>query len=107
MRKLNNVMGLCIALMMSSMAFAKGQVKSTVISSDYSRNSISKITLLYGDRWDNQVVTGVDSIQTGAKFDVNNIKTKTIRLKGAFRTAEEQQAQLAAQQPQEKYHDLA
>ena len=102
MRKLNNVMGLCIALMMSSMAFAKGQVKSTVISSDYSRNSISKITLLYGDRWDNQVVTGVDSIQTGAKFDINNIKTKTIRLKGAFRTAEEQQAQLAAQQPQEK-----
>lgn len=102
MSKLNNVMGLCIALMMSSMAFAKGQVKSTVISSDYSRNSISKITILYGDRWDNQVVTGVDSIQTGAKFDVNNIKTKTIRLKGAFRTAEEQQAQLAAQQPQEK-----
>jgi len=102
MRKLNNVMGLCIALMMSSMAFAKGQVKSTVISSDYSRNSISKITILYGDRWDNQVVTGVDSIQTGAKFDINNIKTKTIRLKGAFRTAEEQQAQLAAQQPQEK-----
>ncbi len=102
MRKLNNVMGLCIALMMSSMAFAKGQVKSTVISSDYSRNSISKITILYGDRWDNQVVTGVDSIQTGAKFDVNNIKTKTIRLKGAFRTAEEQQVQLAAQQPQEK-----
>ncbi len=102
MRKLNNVMGLCIALMMSSMAFAKGQVKSTVISSDYSRNSISKITILYGDRWDNQVVTGVDSIQTGAKFDVNNIKTKTIHLKGAFRTAEEQQAQLAAQQPQEK-----
>ena len=72
MRKLNNVMGLCIALMMSSMAFAKGQVKSTVISSDYSRNSISKITILYGDRWDNQVVTGVDSIQTGAKFDINN-----------------------------------
>lgn len=102
MRKFNNLMGLCIALMMSSMAFAKGQVKSTVISSDYSRSSISKITILYGDRWDNQVVTGVDSIQTGAKFDINNIKTKTIRLKGAFRTAKEQQAQLASQQPQEK-----
>lgn len=91
-----------IALAVSSTVFAGGLVKKQTISSDYSRSSISKITILYGDRWDNQVVTGVDSIQTGAKFDINNIKTKTIRLKGAFRTAEEQQAQLAAQQPQEK-----
>lgn len=103
MKKTYKMAGLIfIALAVSSTVFAGGLVKKQTISSDYSRNSISKITILYGDRWDNQVVTGVDSIQTGAKFDVNDIKTKTIRLKGAFRTAEEQQAQLAAQQPQEK-----
>ena len=101
MKKVNRILGLCIALPLSTMAFAKGQVKTTVISSDYSRNSISKITVQYGDQWDNDVVTGVDSIETGTKFDVNDIKTKTIRLNGAFRMAEEQKEALAAQQPQQ------
>lgn len=78
-------------LTMPMLAFADGQVKTKVISSDYSRNSISNIVVTYGDRWDNEVVMGINAINTGAKFDLNEIQTKTVRLTGAYRTAEEQQ----------------
>ncbi len=88
-----------VALMLLTMpmlAFADGQVKTKVISSDYSRNSISNVVVTYGDRWDNEVVMGINAINTGAKFDLNEIQTKTVRLTGAYRTAEEQQKAAAA-----------
>lgn len=85
-----------IALAVSSAVFAGGVVKKHTISSDYSRNSVTKIAVAYGDKWDNHVITGIDSIDTGSKFDVNVLRTKTIHLEGAFRTAEEQQQAAAA-----------
>ncbi len=88
-----------VALMLLTMpmlAFADRQVKTKVISSDYSRNSISNVVVTYGDRWDNEVVMGINAIKTGAKFDLNEIQTKTVRLTGAYRTAEEQQKAAAA-----------
>ena len=88
-----------IALAVSSAVFAGGVVKKQTISSDYSRNSISKVVVVYGDQWDSHVITGIDSINTGAKFDVNDILTERIRLEGAFRTAEEQQKAAAAAAP--------
>lgn len=101
MNKSIKLFGLVLILSaVSTLAFAKdGQVKKTIISSDYSRNSISKVVVIYGDRWDREVVTGVDSINTGTKFDVNDLKTTKIRLNGAFRTTEEQQKAVATNAP--------
>ena len=100
MKKTYKMAGLIfIALAVSSTVFAGGLVKKQTISSDYSRNSISKVVVVYGDQWDSHVITGIDSINTGAKFDVNDILTERIRLEGAFRTAEEQQKAAAAAAP--------
>ena len=87
-----------MVLTVSSAVFAGGLVKKQTISSDYSRNSISKVVVVYGDQWDNHVITGIDSIDTGSKFDVNVLKTRRIHLDGAFRTAEEQQKAAAPAQ---------
>lgn len=100
MKKTYKMAGLIfIALAVSSTVFAGGLVKKQTISSDYSRNSVTKVVVVYGDQWDNHVITGVDSIDTGSKFDVNELKTKRIHLNGAFRTAEEQQKAAAAAAP--------
>ena len=88
-----------MALAVSSAVYAGGVVKKQPILSDYSRNSISKVVVVYGDQWDSHVITGIDSINTGAKFDVNDILTERIHLEGAFRTAEEQQKAAAAAAP--------
>lgn len=96
MKKITKFFGVVIALVIPSFLFADGQVKTKVISSEYSRSSISNIVVTYGDRWDGAVVSGVRAINTGSKFDVNVIPTTEIRLKGVFRTAEEQQAALNA-----------
>ncbi len=88
---------MCIALAVSSAVFAGGAVKKQTISSDYSRNSVTKMVVVYGDQWDSHVITGIDSIDTGSKFDVNELITERIHLDGAFRTAEEQQQAAAAQ----------
>ena len=88
-----------MVLTVSSAVFAGGLVKKQTISSDYSRNSISKVVVVYGDQWDNHVITGIESIDTGSKFDVNVLKTQRIHLNGAFRTAEEQQKAAAAAAP--------
>lgn len=95
MKKLK-LFGVMLVLAMPSFLWAEGQVKTQVISSDYSRNSISNIVIIYGDRWDNDVVSGINAINTGSKFDVNIIPTKKIRLNGNFRTAKEQMDALAA-----------
>ena len=100
MKKTYKMAGLIfIALAVSSTVFAGGLVKKQTISSDYSRNSVTKVVVVYGDQWDDHVITGVDSIDTGSKFDVNVLKTKSIHLEGAFRTAEEQQKAAAAAAP--------
>lgn len=100
MKKTYKMAGLIfIALSVSSTVFAGGLVKKQTISSDYSRNSVTKVVVVYGDQWDDHVITGVDSIDTGSKFDVNELKTKRIHLNGAFRTAEEQQKAAAAAAP--------
>ena len=99
MKKSYKIAGLIlIALAVSSTAFAGGVVKKQTISSDYSRNSVTKVVVVYGDQWDSHVITGIDSVNTGAKFDVNELKTKRVHLDGAFRTAEEQQQAAAAAQ---------
>lgn len=90
---------MCIALAVSSAVFAGGAVKKQTISSDYSRNSVTKVVVVYGDQWDSHVITGIDSIDTGSKFDVNVLTTKKIHLKGAFRTEEAQQNAKAASAP--------
>ena len=100
MKKTYKMAGLIfMALAVSSTVFAGGLVKKQTISSDYSRNSVTKVVVVYGDQWDDHVITGVDSIDTGSKFDVNELKTKRIHLNGAFRTAEEQQKAAAAAAP--------
>ena len=99
MKKKIKCAGLILSLFVSAFAYAAGgQVKTTVISSDYSRNSVTKMTVVYGDRWDSDVVAGIEDINIGSKFDINELKTKNIRLSGAFRTAEEQQAAAIANQ---------
>lgn len=92
MGKFNKISGALLALAMPALLFAEGQVKTKVISSDYSRNSISNVVVTYGDQWDREVIAGVNSFNTGSKFDVNVIPTKEIRLNGAFRSSAEQQA---------------
>lgn len=84
------LIGLTLALSMSAFA---GQVKREVISSDYSRNSVSKIAIVYDDQWNRETSQGFDAIDFGAKFDQNQLQTKTIQLRGAARTTGNTSAQ--------------
>ncbi|MBO7643464.1 MAG: hypothetical protein J6S62_00670 [Bacteroidales bacterium] len=52
-----------------------------VVTSDYNRNSISMVAVQRGDSFDSEVTSAVKSFSPSQKFDVNNISTKTIRIR--------------------------
>ena len=57
-----------------------------VVTSDYNRNSISLVTIQRGDSNDSDVASAVRDYNLSSKFDINNISTKTLRIR---RTREE------------------
>ena len=52
-----------------------------VVTSDYNRNSISMVTLQRGDSHDSETTSAVKSFSPSAKFDINGIRTQTLRLR--------------------------
>ncbi|MBQ2108312.1 MAG: hypothetical protein II475_06455, partial [Bacteroidales bacterium] len=66
---------------------ATGQEKiKEVVTSDYNRNSISMVALLRGDSYDSQAASVVKSYKPSEKFDINDLKTKTVK---AYKTRSE------------------
>ena len=63
----------------STATFAQEKVRE-VVTSDYNRNSISLVSLQRGDGWDNTAAAIVRDFDPGAKFDANDISTKSLRL---------------------------
>ena len=59
-----------------------GQAKvKDVVTSDYNRNSVSFVVIQRGDSNDSATSSAVMSFSPGEKFDINNIKTKSVRIR--------------------------
>ena len=67
------------ALLVSFTAGAQAKVQE-VVTSDYNRNSVSMVAVQRGDVWDRTAYSIVTSYDPGAKFDINKIKTKTVKI---------------------------
>ncbi|MBO7604400.1 MAG: hypothetical protein J6S97_08325 [Bacteroidales bacterium] len=60
---------------------ASGQEKvKEVVTSNYNRNSISMVTVLRGDSYDSQATSAVRYYKISEKFDLNSLKTRTVRV---------------------------
>lgn len=71
------ILGLCLASMQLA---AQAKIKD-VVTSDYNRNSVSFITIQRGDSHDSATAGAVSAFNPGQKFDINTIKTRTIRIR--------------------------
>ena len=60
---------------------AQEKIPSKVVTSDYNRNSLSMVAVQRGDYTDSDVDRAVKSYSLSQKFDINNIKTKTLRIR--------------------------
>ena len=59
-----------------------GQAKiNDVVTSDYNRNSVSFVVIQRGDSNDSATSAAVSNFNPGAKFDINNIRTKSVRIR--------------------------
>ena len=75
-----------LLLVVAATAFcvtAAGQAKISpkVVTSDYNRNSISLVNIQRGDSNDSATSSAVSSFSPGAKFDINTLRTKSIRIR--------------------------
>ena len=58
-----------------------------VVTSDYNRNSISMVAIQRGESDDSDVASAVRSYEPSQKFDINNISTKTVRIRKSRESA--------------------
>lgn len=71
------------ALMMSGgILLAQEQVESDAVTDTYSRSSISPISIVYSDGNDRYLTSGIKAIDFGGKFDLNEIPTTTLSVRG-------------------------
>ena len=68
------------ALLVSVQLGAQAKI-SDVVTSDYNRNSLSLVAVTRGDSHDSNTSAAVRHYSPGAKFDENEIRTKTIRIR--------------------------
>ena len=71
---------LFLALGLPAAALSAQEKIKEVVTSNYNRNSISMIALQRGDSYDSQVANAVQMFNPGEKFDINAIRTRTIRV---------------------------
>ena len=71
---------LAALLGISGAALSAQEKIKEVVTSDYNRNSISMIALQRGDSYDSQAASAVRNFNLGEKFDINDIRTKTVRI---------------------------
>lgn len=79
-----------LALVFVSQAMAQRIVEATNEFSDYDRNGLSVIATTYGDKYDANFVSIVESLDFGDKFDINQIITKSVSLSGSRTTVQNQ-----------------
>ena len=73
---------LCAALVLAGIsAGAQEKIPSKVVTSDYNRNSVSLVAIQRGDSNDSETSSAVSSYNLSGKFDINNITTKTLRIR--------------------------
>ncbi len=68
------------ALLISLQLGAQAKIKD-VVTSDYNRNSVSFVVIQRGDSYDTNTSSAVYDFNPGAKFDINSIKTKSLRIR--------------------------
>ena len=69
------------ALAISLSLGAQAKIDDKVVTSDYNRNSLSMVNILRGDSYDSYTQNAVSSFNPGDKFDINNIRTKSITIR--------------------------
>ncbi|MBO4475939.1 MAG: hypothetical protein J5737_04395 [Bacteroidales bacterium] len=74
------------ALLISVQLAGQAKIKD-VVTSNYNRNSVSFITIQRGDSYDSYTTKAVESFNPGAKFDINDIRTRTFRIRKARKDA--------------------
>ncbi len=67
-------------LAFASLAYSQAVVEEDQLEDTYSRNSISAIVISHSDNIDGAVSQGIQNIDFGGKFDINNLKTTTIHI---------------------------
>ena len=60
---------------------------NNVVTSDYNRNSVSLVNIQRNDSYDNVTSSVVNSYSLGAKYDVNLLQTKNIRIRKTRKNA--------------------
>ncbi|MBO4670524.1 MAG: hypothetical protein J5640_01605 [Bacteroidales bacterium] len=59
--------------------FAQAKIKE-VVTSDYNRNSVTMIVIQRGDSYDSATASAVRKFTPSSKFDLNNIKTRSVKV---------------------------
>ncbi len=72
---------LCMTCLLCLPAFAQRIVEADGNFAEYNRNSVSLVVTTYADNYDNMFESNILSKSMGSKFDVNEISTKSIRLR--------------------------
>ena len=68
------------AMLLSLHAGAQAKIKD-VVTSEYNRNSVSFVAVQRGDSHDTNTSSAVYDFNPGAKFDINSVKTKSLRIR--------------------------
>jgi hypothetical protein len=77
----NRIIFVSLVLCLASLQLAAQAKIRDVVTSDYNRNSVSFITIQRGDSHDSSTASAVSSFNPGEKFDINSIKTRTVRIR--------------------------
>ena len=70
-----------LAMLPSFKAGAQAKVPDNVVTSNYNRNSVTFIAIQRGDSYDKDVLSAVSGFNPGQKFDMNDIRTKSLSVR--------------------------
>ena len=77
----NRIIFVSLVLCLASIQLAAQAKIKDVVTSDYNRNSLSLVSVTRGDSYDSNTKAAVLHFSPGAKFDENEIHTKSIRIR--------------------------